>query len=231
QCLIVFILKMYLMDQVPEDKLSHVNILNKKIKIKIKGNLSDNDMDSLFTIKFGQGQPVQTYNSPVKCGDIIRLEHINTKKNLHSHNYKSAISNKQEVSGFGNNGQGDLNDNFIIECINGQKGSDLLASFEFYLQHQLSKLYLSSSKRFNYNRSNCGYNCPIIDQLEVNCQSNKDADSKWKVVGGLILQKSQWQNNNVDDSYDDEVYEQPQNKEQLDDEVYEEVQFKKITDL
>lgn len=29
---------------------------------------------------------------PIKCGDVIRLEHLGTEKNLHCHNHSSAIS-------------------------------------------------------------------------------------------------------------------------------------------
>ena len=41
------------------------------------------------------------------CNDIIRLEHVNTQKNLHSHKFDSPLSRDQEVSGFGANGVGD----------------------------------------------------------------------------------------------------------------------------
>jgi len=44
---------------------------------------------------------------PVLCGDTIRLEHALTKKNLHTHNVRSPLSNKQEISCFGNDGDGD----------------------------------------------------------------------------------------------------------------------------
>ena len=42
------------------------------------------------------------------CGDTIRLEHMETQKNLHSHlGMSSPISHNQEVSGFGDDGDGD----------------------------------------------------------------------------------------------------------------------------
>jgi hypothetical protein len=44
----------------------------------------------------------------MKCGDAIRLEHALTKRNLHSEEiYQSMITNGQEVSAFGNGGEGD----------------------------------------------------------------------------------------------------------------------------
>jgi len=59
---------------------------------------------------------------PVKNGDIIRLEHLNTRKNLHSHpGYPSPITQQQEVTAFSpdNNGIGNLDDNWQVEVENG----------------------------------------------------------------------------------------------------------------
>ena len=44
---------------------------------------------------------------PVKCGEVIRLQHLSTKRNLHSHLFQSPMSRNQEVSAFGENGLGD----------------------------------------------------------------------------------------------------------------------------
>ena len=52
----------------------------------------------------------------VKCGAKIRLEHLETKKNLHSHLFKSPLSSNQEVSAFGTDGQGDTGDYWIVTC-------------------------------------------------------------------------------------------------------------------
>lgn len=57
------------------------------------------------------------YRIPIKCGDIIRLEHIATKKNLHSHRVSSPLSGKQEISAYGDNkGEGDNGDNWLLIC-------------------------------------------------------------------------------------------------------------------
>lgn len=61
----------------------------------------------------------------VRNGDIIRLMHVPTMRNLHSHNEKAAISdNLMQVSGYGERGVGDTNDNWRIEVIKsgGEKG-------------------------------------------------------------------------------------------------------------
>jgi len=64
---------------------------------------SDKDINSLFTIKEGENFPVKVNGDPVFCGDVIRLEHITTGKNLHSHEFKSFVTNSQEACGFGDN--------------------------------------------------------------------------------------------------------------------------------
>lgn len=38
---------------------------------------------------------------PVKCGNIIRMQHLATSKNLHSHHFASPLSGNQEVSAYG----------------------------------------------------------------------------------------------------------------------------------
>eukprot|EP00794_Sanderia_malayensis_P020305 gene20305-22297_t len=53
----------------------------------------------------------------VKDGDIVRIEHIATRRNLHSHNEKAPLTkNLLQVSGYGEEGRGDENDNwrFVI---------------------------------------------------------------------------------------------------------------------
>jgi len=44
---------------------------------------------------------------PIKCGQTIRLMHLNTRRNLHSHHFQSPLSHNLEVSAFGENGEGD----------------------------------------------------------------------------------------------------------------------------
>ena len=54
---------------------------------------------------------------PVKCGGTIRLTHVNTMRNLHSHEVKSPLSNQQEVTGYGQgDAKGDAGDNWKVDC-------------------------------------------------------------------------------------------------------------------
>ena len=47
------------------------------------------------------------FSKPLKCGAKLRLQHLQTRMYIHSHNFRSPLSNNQEVSCFGNNGEGD----------------------------------------------------------------------------------------------------------------------------
>lgn len=56
----------------------------------------------------------------IQHGDIIRLEHFMTGRNLHSHNgIQSPVTHQQEVTCFGVDGIGDGNDSWRIEIENG----------------------------------------------------------------------------------------------------------------
>ena len=47
------------------------------------------------------------FRQPIKCGQTIRLMHLQTRKNLHSHHFQSPLSHNLEVSAFGEDGEGD----------------------------------------------------------------------------------------------------------------------------
>ncbi len=54
--------------------------------------------------------------TPIKCDSVIRLFHVTTRRNLHSHNYPSPLSNNQEVSAYGEDGVGDEGDRWKVVC-------------------------------------------------------------------------------------------------------------------
>ena len=161
---------------------------------------SDKETNSLFTIKEGEGYQPKTNGESVLCGDIIRLEHINTSKNLHSHAYKSFVTDSQEACAFGEDGQGDVNDNFRISCYK-QKNNDVITGkTEFFLQHVPTEQYLYINyKTSMYNDRNCR-GCPIRGQREVSLTTKKDKQCLWKVMGGIIFssEKEQTESNSKD---------------------------------
>jgi len=166
---------------------------------------SDKDINSLFTIKEGENYPTKINGEPVLCGEIIRLEHITTGKNLHSHEFKSFVTNSQEACAFGENGNGDVNDNFRISCYKQEDNETITGQTEFFLQHVPTQNYLYINyKTSMYNDRNCR-GCPIRGQREVSLTTKKDKQCLWKVIGGIIFSSEKEQNepsNKADDNSD-----------------------------
>jgi len=154
----------------------------------ITGIKNKDDANGLWVIKEQHDNVMKDSGEPVMCNDIIRLEHSNTGKNLHSHTYPSWITNSQEACGFGEEGDGDINDNFKIICY-GTKEPKVLGSTQFFLQHVPTEAYLYINiKNSLFDERNCR-NCPIMYQREVSLVKSKDKQSLWKVVGGLIFKE------------------------------------------
>jgi hypothetical protein len=79
------------------------------------GGADDNDF---WIIKPEHGNNTRT--GAIQHGAVIRLEHQLTRRNLHSHaGIPSPASGQQEVTCFGDNGNGDSNDNWRIEIEGG----------------------------------------------------------------------------------------------------------------
>ena len=166
---------------------------------------SDKDINSLFTIKEGENYPTKINGDPVLCGDIIRLEHITTGKNLHSHAFKSFVTNSQEACAFGEDGYGDVNDNFRISCYKKEDNETITGKTEFFLQHVPTEQYLYINyKTSMYDDRNCR-GCPIRGQREVSLTTHKDKQCLWRVIGGIIFSSEIEQNepsNKADDNSD-----------------------------
>ena len=56
------------------------------------------------------------FRQPIKCGQSVRLTHLQTGRNLHSHHFQSPLSHNLEVSAFGEDGEGDEGRNFATFC-------------------------------------------------------------------------------------------------------------------
>lgn len=145
-----------------------------------------NDKGSLWLIKEAFGDNVCNIGAPIKCGDVVRFEHVDTGKNMHSHLFRSPLSGQQEVSGFGDGGNGDTGDNWQVLC---DSPSDRF--WERYspvsLMHVDTKKYLSTAAAHRFTQQNCGGNCPIMDQTEVSAGSKRDGSSKWLTDQGLYF--------------------------------------------
>ena len=124
--------------------------------------------------------------TPLKCGSHIRLEHVHTSKNLHSHLYKAPLSGNQEVSGYGEGGVGDTGDNWEVIC---EPGEEYWRRGELIqLKHIDTGKYLYTSDTAVFNQNNCGGNCPIMGQTEVSATHLvNDKRNKWFTGQGIYF--------------------------------------------
>lgn len=144
------------------------------------------DPNAVWVIKEGHDLEPKATGTPVMCDDIIRLEHSTTGKNLHSHDHRSWISEGQEACGYGEDGEGDVNDSFIIMCY-GNNGNIVRGETNFFLKHYGTQKYLYINLKSSlFDERNCR-NCPIINQREVSLTDHKDKQCIWKVAGGLLF--------------------------------------------
>ncbi len=129
------------------------------------------DDNDLWRVKGAHGSADNARaGQPVRNGDIIRLEHVLTRRNLHSHaGIKSPVTGQQEVTAFGENGQGDANDDWKVE-IDG--GGEWAARRRLRLVHRLSNAALHSHLGFRHAQHTAG-------QQEVTGFLPRDANDFW----------------------------------------------------
>lgn len=124
---------------------------------------------------------------PIKCGEIIRVTHLETQVNLHSHEVKSPLSRQQEVSGYGGKeGNGDSGDDWEVVCSSGSAKYWRRES-QVYFYHVDSGKYLGASSTVKFTHQNCGHNCPILNHLEAFSRASKDKFGQWFVEGGVHI--------------------------------------------
>ncbi|MCQ3973381.1 MAG: hypothetical protein DPW09_08060 [Anaerolineae bacterium] len=108
---------------------------------------------------------------PVEHGDVIRLEHERTRKNLHSHSsHLSPVTGQQEVTAFGENGGGDFNDNWRVEVDGGGTWS---THKRVRLAHVETEYVLHSHKDKSDPENTMG-------QQEVTCYHIRDINDWWR---------------------------------------------------
>uniref|UniRef100_T1H413 MIR domain-containing protein n=1 Tax=Megaselia scalaris TaxID=36166 RepID=T1H413_MEGSC len=136
------------------------------------------DVNSHWVVKTTEDKFVNR-GEHVKCGDVIRLEHLTTKKNLHSHMFSSPLSGEQEISCYGNDGEGDSGDNWQVVCGGESWNRDLPVRFK----HKDTSAYLGMSGR-TFGR-------PISGQMEVVGYSSAQHGTKWTTAEGLFISPSE----------------------------------------
>eukprot|EP01133_Synstelium_polycarpum_P014573 gene14573-17227_t len=144
----------------------------------VTGFPDNDDSNSFWVVKAAHGTQLPQ-GTLVKKGDLIRLTHLNTKKNLHSHLSVSPLTKNNEVSCFGDNGEGDSGDNWKVETIDGSDVWMRGAPVRFY--HIDTKAYLHGSP-------NAKYQHPIPGQIEVSGYSKKENDNRWQTEEGIYFE-------------------------------------------
>ncbi|XP_057714566.1 protein O-mannosyl-transferase 2 [Corythoichthys intestinalis] len=113
----------------------------------------------------------------VRHGDIIRLEHKETTRNLHSHLHAAPLTGKHyQVTGYGINHTGDSNDLWRVEVCGGRKGDPVkvLRSKVRFLHKALGCVLFSSGKTL----PKWGW-----EQVEVTCNPylKETPSSQWNI--------------------------------------------------
>jgi len=126
---------------------------------------------------------------PIKCNTAIRLTHLGTQKNLHSHGVPSPMSRQQEVTAYGEgDGKGDGGDDWIIRCM-APKAQYWKRGEPFHLFHRDTSKFLGTSKKLEFNTNTCGQQCPIMGHLEAFGRGTNDKFTEFIVEQGIHISK------------------------------------------
>ncbi|KAJ8915624.1 hypothetical protein NQ315_003408 [Exocentrus adspersus] len=140
----------------------------------VTGTEVQEDINSHWLIKAATGKACLR-GEPIQCGSTIRLEHVETKKNLHSHYFQSPLSGSQEISCYGDNGEGDSGDNWVVVC----SGENWRRDDAVMLKHVDTQMYLSASGR-TFGR-------PINGQMEIIGVHSSTGSVHWQAMEGVYL--------------------------------------------
>ncbi|XP_035213092.1 protein O-mannosyl-transferase 2-like isoform X1 [Stegodyphus dumicola] len=140
---------------------------------------SHKDENNKWLIKKFDSEPDSSAEAPVelvKNGDLIRLEHVVTRRNLHSHKEVAPITKRhQQVSCYGENGTGDANDVWRLEIVGiDERVTVATVTSKFRIIHYLTGCALHSHSK---QLPKWGY-----EQMEVTCNPNvRDSNNFWNI--------------------------------------------------
>nr|XP_020469607.1 protein O-mannosyl-transferase 2 isoform X1 [Monopterus albus]XP_020469608.1 protein O-mannosyl-transferase 2 isoform X1 [Monopterus albus] len=136
------------------------------------------DYNNLWLVHRQDDSKYQSGNPDlVRHGDIIRLQHKETTRNLHSHLHEAPLTKKHfQVTGYGINGTGDTNDLWQVEVCGGRKGDlvKVLRSKVRFLHRATGCVLFSSGKTL----PKWGW-----EQVEVTCSPylKETPSSQWNI--------------------------------------------------
>lgn len=141
----------------------------------VTGVETSDDVNSHWVIK-GETGKVCPRGAEIKCGSIIRLQHMATNKNLHSHIFTSPLSGNQEISAYGDNiGEGDTGDHWEVIC-----------NEDSWHRHSKVQLKHIDTRKF-LGMSGRSFGRPISGQMEVCGLPTGNTGSEWQVAEGIFI--------------------------------------------
>ncbi|XP_019711640.1 stromal cell-derived factor 2-like protein 1 [Hippocampus comes] len=144
----------------------------------VTGVENADDGNSYWQIRGKANHPCQR-GTAIKCGQPIRFTHMKTGRNLHTHHFSSPLSNNQEVSAFGENGEGDDLDVWTVQC----DGVHWERNDAVRFKHVGTNVFLSVTGE--------QYGPPIRGQWEVHGMTSPNQHNWWQVMEGVFIQPSQ----------------------------------------
>ncbi|KAH3750965.1 stromal cell-derived factor 2-like [Dreissena polymorpha] len=139
---------------------------------------SSDDHNSYWQVRAKTGTHC-VRGQPIKCGQTIRLMHLQTRRNLHSHHFQSPLSHNLEVSAFGEDGEGDEGDNWAVIC----SGKHWSRNEKVRLKHVVTEYYLHVAGE-TFGR-------PIAGQREVSAYSSPSDLNYWQAMEGIYVKPSE----------------------------------------
>eukprot|EP00197_Chlamydomonas_leiostraca_P011332 CAMPEP_0202866864 /NCGR_PEP_ID=MMETSP1391-20130828/8401_1 /ASSEMBLY_ACC=CAM_ASM_000867 /TAXON_ID=1034604 /ORGANISM="Chlamydomonas leiostraca, Strain SAG 11-49" /LENGTH=235 /DNA_ID=CAMNT_0049546851 /DNA_START=51 /DNA_END=758 /DNA_ORIENTATION=+ len=134
------------------------------------------DANSLW-ILLGTSEKPCVPGDTVKKGQAVRLQHVATRKWLHSHRFQSPLSGNLEVSAFGSESQTDGGDIWSVEWE---------GKHRVWRQETKIRLKHRDTGAFLYSHQ-AQFGNPIAGQLEVCAMERKDKNSEWQAAEGVYL--------------------------------------------
>lgn len=139
---------------------------------------SHKDENNKWIIKKYDREPNVTKDSVefILNGDLIRLEHQITSRNLHGHRERAPVTTKHfQVTCYGENGIGDANDVWRLEIIGGKKHERLHSvTSKFRLIH-----YFVNCAVYSHSKQLPKWG---FEQMEVACTPNTlDKNAVWNI--------------------------------------------------
>jgi len=157
----------------------------------VTGTEQQEDVNSHWAIKGPEDHSYCKRGEPVECGQKIRLEHLTTNRNLHSHHFSSPLTSQQEVSAFGESGTGDTGDVWSVVC----SGSFWQRDEAVMFKHVDTGAYLGASGQ-TFGR-------PINGQMEIIGMTRADGSTKWKTQEGIYVHPSDFNPKKSHGSHDE----------------------------